>query len=69
MQNHKVLLNELQAAEFLGVTPKCLQAWRVRGGGPHYLKLGRLVKYSQSDIDVFIEKCRRQSTANEPVAK
>lgn len=65
MQNHTILLNESQAAELLLVTPKCLQAWRVRGGGPTYLKIGRLVKYSQSDLDTFLEGCRRENTSSE----
>lgn len=67
MSNHTILLNESHAAELLGVTSKCLQAWRVRGGGPIYLKIGRLVKYSQTDLDTFLEKCRRKSTSAGPV--
>lgn len=60
----QTLLNEAQAAKVLGVVPKCLQAWRVRGGGPTYLKIGRLVKYSQTDLDVWLETRRRQSTSD-----
>jgi hypothetical protein len=38
-------LNENQAAEFLGVSVRTLQAWRVRGGGPRYCKIGRSVRF------------------------
>ena len=37
---------EMQAAIFLGVCVRTLQAWRVRGGGPPYFKIGRSVRYS-----------------------
>lgn len=67
MQNHTILLNEGQTAELLNVTTKCLQAWWVRGGGPTYLKIGRLVKYSQTDLDAFLAGCRRENTTSGPV--
>lgn len=63
MELQKTLLNEKQAARLLGVGAKALQAWRCRGVGPTFLKIGRLVKYSQADLDTFLEGCRRESTS------
>ena len=62
--NTQTLLNEAQAAAILGVVPKCLQAWRVRGGGPTYLKIGRLVKYAQTDLESWLSTRRRESTSD-----
>lgn len=46
-------LNETQAAEFLGVSTRTLQAWRVRGGGPRYAKIGRAVRYQRRTLIEF----------------
>jgi phage terminase Nu1 subunit (DNA packaging protein) len=46
-------LNENQAAEFLGVSVRTLQAWRVRGGGPLYVKFGRAVRYQRRQLIEF----------------
>jgi hypothetical protein len=46
-------LNENQAAEFLGVSVRTLQAWRVRGGGPEYCKIGRAVRYQRRGLVSF----------------
>jgi predicted DNA-binding transcriptional regulator AlpA len=46
-------LNENQAAEFLGLSTRTLQAWRVRGGGPRYCKIGRSVRYSRRELIAF----------------
>ncbi len=46
-------LNENQAAEFLGVSVRTLQAWRVRGGGPRYVKIGRSVRYQRRELVSF----------------
>jgi predicted DNA-binding transcriptional regulator AlpA len=51
---HSVLLTEGQAAEWLTVRKKTLQAWRVRGGGPKFVKLGRCVRYVESDLEEFV---------------
>lgn len=46
-------INENHAAEFLGVSVRTLQAWRVRGGGPPYLKIGRAVRYTRRALVQF----------------
>jgi predicted DNA-binding transcriptional regulator AlpA len=48
-------LNENQAAEFLGLSTRTLQAWRVRGGGPRYVKIGRSVRYQRRELVMFQE--------------
>lgn len=48
------LLNEFQAAEYLNVTVHALRAWRLRGGGPVYSKLGRSVRYRLADLEAFV---------------
>jgi predicted DNA-binding transcriptional regulator AlpA len=44
-----------QAAEFLGLKPVTLEAWRCRGGGPRFVKLGHAVRYRSEDLDAYIE--------------
>jgi len=59
---NETLLNVKQAAEFLTVVPRTLQAWRDRGYGVQYIKVGRLIRYRQSDIETWLEAQVRQST-------
>ena len=49
-----VLMNEQQAAQRLNVAVKTLQKWRVVGGGPRFVKLGRCVRYTLADLGDFI---------------
>jgi hypothetical protein len=56
-------LNENQAAEFLGVSVRTLQAWRVRGGGPPYVKIGRAVRYQRRALLLFQEQHTVTSTS------
>ncbi len=61
------LLNEICAAPFVGLKVKTLQAWRVSGQGPKYLKLGpgkrAAVRYRRSDLIAFLAECQCTSTA------
>jgi hypothetical protein len=57
------LLNETQAAERLNISPRTLQAWRVRGHGPGFVKLGGAVRYRPTDLDAFIDGAARRNTA------
>lgn len=51
----ETLLNEVQAARVLNVSVRTLQAWRLRGGGPRYVKCGRAVRYRRGDLGAWIE--------------
>lgn len=48
-------LSENLAGEFLSVSVRTLQGWRVHGGGPVYVKLGRAVRYRRRDLMAFQE--------------
>ena len=55
-------LNENHAAEYLGVSVRTLQAWRVRGGGPRYVKIGRAVRYQRRELAAFQQSHTVSST-------
>lgn len=46
---------EVAASALLRVKPQTLRAWRVRGTGPKYVKIGRRVYYRLSDIRVWVD--------------
>lgn len=56
------LLTTSQAATFLGVSPRTLEDWRLRGGGPQFRKLRRLVRYHPADLMRFAERDIRDNT-------
>lgn len=60
------LLNTQEVAEILGYKPNTLEIWRNRGIGPKYRKIGRLVKYAESDINAFIDASTCTSTSQTP---
>jgi predicted DNA-binding transcriptional regulator AlpA len=56
-------LSEDQAAEYLGFTPKALQAWRCNGRGPTYIRISsRAIRYRKNDIDNWLESRLVNST-------
>jgi hypothetical protein len=58
------LLDEKQAAALLKLSVKCLQGWRVRGGGPPFVKLGRAVRYEVLALEAFVQEAVRRSTSD-----
>lgn len=56
-------LNTPEAAAYLGLQRTTLEAWRCRGGGPKFVKLGRSVRYRSSDLDTWIESRTRSKTS------
>lgn len=57
------LETERDAAAYLNVSHRTLQAWRLRGGGPRYLKLGAAVRYDRADLDAWLDAHARANTA------
>lgn len=59
------LLRPEQAAELLGYTPRCLEAWRSSGRGPRFVRVSaRSVRYRPSDLAAWAEERVRNSTAD-----
>lgn len=58
------LLNETEMAQLLGVQPATLQAWRLRGGGPPFVKINRLVRYNSRDVEAWLLTRKRSSTSD-----
>lgn len=48
------LLNEHRVAEYLGIAPQTLRAWRMCGRGPRYYKLPA-IRYRLSDVERWLE--------------
>mgnify|MGYP001252995586 FL=1 len=42
-------------AKLLGIAKETLNVWRVRGNGPEYIKVGRLVRYKRDAILDYVE--------------
>jgi predicted DNA-binding transcriptional regulator AlpA len=50
VRDDESLLNESEAAEFLAVSVRTLQAWRTRDAGPPFVRLGRAIRYRLKDL-------------------
>jgi len=50
------LLNEHEAAQFLGLSVFTLRAWRSQRRGPVFVKLGRAVRYRPDDLEAFLNE-------------
>ena len=59
------LRNETAVAKQLDCEVKTLQAWRCRGVGPPFIRVGRLVRYRPQDIEAWIESRRVASTSEQ----
>jgi hypothetical protein len=53
----KLLLSNKEASAYIGVLPGTLESWRYAKRYPiPFIKVGRLVKYRQSDLDIFLDQ-------------
>lgn len=48
------LLDSAAVAKMLQVQVETLEAWRCRGTGPAYIRVGRLPRYRMSDIEAWL---------------
>jgi hypothetical protein len=49
------LLTEAEAADFLRLSVRTLQAWRLRVAGPAFVQVGRAIRYRRRDLITWIE--------------
>lgn len=68
MAINQTFLDTIEAAEYLGLKRTTLEAWRCRGEGPKFAKLGRAVRYRQADLDAWVESRVRANTLGGEVA-
>ncbi len=60
------LINEREAAAFLGYTIRALQNWRLRGGGPMFVRVSkRSIRYRRCDLIRWSEERLCSSTSDE----
>lgn len=59
------LITAGQTATLLGVRVTTLESWRLRGNGPRYRKIGRLVRYAETDVLAWIDAQTRTSTSQQ----
>ncbi len=50
------LLSRKEAAEFLNLQPQTLACWGMDGRHLPVVKLGRTVRYKQSDLEAFVAR-------------
>lgn len=48
-------LTEREVSDLLGLSVATLRAWRHRGQGPRFLRLGRAVRYLPADLEDFVK--------------
>lgn len=59
------LIPEKEAARFLGYTDRALQNWRLRGGGPKFVRVSkRSIRYRRRDLNKWVESRLRSNTSD-----
>lgn len=56
------VMNTEEAARYLGCSTQLLEGLRVKGGGPPYSKVARLVRYRRAALDQWLAQHERQNT-------
>jgi excisionase family DNA binding protein len=58
------LLTTEQLAEWLGVSVGTVNRFRLRGDGPKYVKIGKTVRYRESDVEAYLAGRVTRSTSD-----
>jgi excisionase family DNA binding protein len=57
------LLTPTEAAARFKVSKSFLAKWRVFGGGPRFVRIGRAIRYAEADLVAWLAKRQRTSTS------
>lgn len=67
------LMDEEAAGDYLGVTRRTIQHWRLKGGGPKYVRISaRCIRYRKRELNHFAEERMVSSTSeyeNDEISK
>jgi hypothetical protein len=59
------LLTEDETAKALSLSPRTLEGFRLKGGGPKFVKLGHRVAYRPADVEAYVAANVRTSTSDQ----
>ena len=65
MNEERNYLSTREAADYLGLSPRTLDRYRVSGGGPVFHRFGGRVRYLRADLDAWAATRRRRSTSDD----
>ena len=68
MNGERHYLSTREAADYLGLSARTLDRYRVSGEGPVFHRFGGRVRYTRADLDAWAAKRRRASTADDGTA-
>lgn len=64
MNTQETYLLTKEAAKYTKLSHRTLEGFRVRGGGPIYIKAGKRCLYRRSDLDKWMQSNTRRSTSD-----
>jgi excisionase family DNA binding protein len=50
----KPLLIDIEVAEYLSVSVSTVRRWRLRGGGPRWIRIGSSIRYPAAGLHAFV---------------
>lgn len=56
----EALIDKKQLSDLLKVSVKTIDVWLAKGTGPKALRLGRLVRFKESEVQDFIENLSQE---------
>lgn len=57
-------LSAVEAANYLGISPKTLAKWRLSGSGPIFRRFGRRRLYHREDLEAWASARKARSTSD-----
>ena len=61
--NPQLLLSRTEVEAYFGIPKRFLEIAACKGGGPAFIKIGRLSRYRVADVDEWISQNRYENTS------
>ncbi len=53
-----------QLADLLKISQSNLAKWRLYGGGPIFIKIGKNIRYDRADVEAWVAERKRRTTSD-----